>query len=416
MGHWLALTLILLVLFGLTAAATAVRSVSRIWLRHWAERRLVGHGVAEAFIDRPQRLLHGASAGATLLIVTAGLVIGSRPSRGWTLVGDIAVFAVAMLILGQYVPRAVGRRWAHALVPVLLPALRLVTLIVWPITRAAQLLAPAFRREQDTPSSPSERDEIEDLLREGELEGIGEPEEIDIITGVVQFGEKRVREVMTPRTDVFAADIESDPREMALQVAHAGYSRVPVYRGSLDEVLGLVHALDVLAEQGERWPPLREIMLAPESKRCSELLFDMLRRQLHMSVVLDEFGGTAGIVTLEDLLEELVGDIRDEHDEPASADAAPAGSRALLIAGTTELEDVARRLDVTIPTGRRDGGVQTFGGAVVRALGRVPAPGERFRLGPIEATVVESDATRVLTLLVQRGGSAAPVELALPGA
>jgi putative hemolysin len=211
---WGVLGLVLLLLAGLTAGATVVRSVSRIWLRHWAERRLAGAAVAEAYIDRPHRLLLSATAGATLLIAAAGLVIGAHAAHGPSLLLHLALFGASMLILGQYLPRAVGRRWAPALVPVLLPMLRAVTVAVTPLVSGAQLLARAFRRPGRAPAA-SERDEIEDLLREGELEGIGEKEEIDIITGVVQFGDKRLRDVMTPRTDVFAVDVESDPQSMA---------------------------------------------------------------------------------------------------------------------------------------------------------------------------------------------------------
>jgi CBS domain containing-hemolysin-like protein len=318
-------------------------------------------------------------------------------------------------VVGQYLPRAVGQRWAHALVPVLLPVLQMVALLASPISRGAQRLARAFRRD-DAAGPPTERDEIEDLLREGELEGIGQREELAIITGVVEFGDKRLGEIMTPRTDVFAVDVEEDPKTIALRIAAAGYSRVPVFRESLDQIVGQLHALDVLEAGGDHLPPLRDVMVAPESKRCSEMLFDMLRKQRHMAVVLDEFGGTAGIVTLEDVLEELVGDIRDEHDEPSALDAAPLRARALLLDGTVELDDVAERFDVALPSPRRDGGAaQTVGGVLVRALGRIPQTGERFRIGPIEATVVESDATRIVSLLVQRADAGAPVDVALPG-
>ncbi|HEU4565518.1 MAG TPA: hemolysin family protein [Gemmatimonadaceae bacterium] len=422
-ARWIALILVLALLALLTTAATAVRSVSRIWLRHWAERRLVGSDVAEAYIDRPQRLLLGATAAATLLAAAAGMVIGAAPVPGWAIAADLAVFAAGMLLFGQYLPRAIGRRWAPQLVPVLLPALRAVTLLAAPVVALAQAVARAFERESDAAAPPSERDEIEDLLREGELEGIGEPDEIDFITGVVQFGDKVLRDVMTPRTEIFALDADMEPREMAHAIAQAGYSRVPVYRGTLDEVVGLVHALDVLSTGGEERPPLQEVMFAPESKRCSEMLFQMLRRQRHLAVVLDEFGGTAGIVTLEDVLEELVGDIRDEHDEPdasESGDATSAASRAganraLLLRATTELDEVAERFGVELGNGRDGARAHTLGGALVRALGRIPAPGERFRFGPLEATVVESDATRIVSLLVQRSEGTVPVDVTLPG-
>ena len=197
----------------------------------------------------------------------------------------------------------------------------------------------------------SRREGFEDLLREGQLEGIGEREEIDIITGVVQFGERVLRDVMTPRTAVFAVDIALSPLEMAAVIASSGYSRVPVYRDSLDEIVGVVHVFDVFRDGGERMAPLRPVPHAPATKRVSEMLFEMLRGQFHFAVVVDEFGGTAGIVTLEDLLEELVGDIHDEHDEPARRRRSLA-PRVVLDA-SMPAGDVASRFDARSPTGSR---------------------------------------------------------------
>jgi len=376
----------LLLVAWLTAAATAVRSVSRIWLRHWVERQLAGAGTIEAYLVRPHRLVLSASAGVAVLVTLAGAVLGAQPhAAGWQLTLEGIALAIALLVLGQLVPRAIARRFAPGLIPVLLP----------PLHAAAWVLAP--------------REGIADLLREGELEGIGEPDEIDIITGVVQFGEKVLRDVMTPRTDVFAVDATLAPADMARSVAQSGYSRVPVYRESLDEIIGIVHVLDLLTTAGERWPPLGEVSHAPATKRCSEMLFEMLRGQRHMVVVLDEFGGTAGVVTLEDVLEELVGEIRDEHDEPESPEPSVAPS-ALVLDASTPLDTVRRQLDVELVPEDHDA-AQSIGGLLVRGLGRIPVVGERFRLGDLEVTVIDAEPARVRRLLAQRGEDTRAIEL-----
>ncbi len=237
-------------------------------------------------------------------------------------------------------------------------------------------------------------------------------DEIDIITGVVQFGERVLRDVMTPRTAVFAVDIPLSPLEMAAVIASSGYSRVPVYRDSLDEIVGVVHVFDVFRDGGERMAPLRPVPHAPATKRVSEMLFEMLRGQFHFAVVADEFGGTAGIVTLEDLLEELVGDIHDEHDEPAVADVGPS-RRAVVINALMPASEVAARFDAFLPDWIEDGS-QPLGGIIVRALGRIPVVGERFVLGPLELTVVRATATRIQRLLAQREDTALPVALRAP--
>lgn len=406
----LPLLLALLLVSWLTAAATAVRSVSRIWLRHWAERQL-GGSVTEAYLAQPQRLLLASATMTALAVALAGSVLGARLGRDpLAVVAGVVVTTLVFLLLGQLLPRAIGRHWASRLIPVLLPPLHVSEYLLGPLLRSCGRLARlALSRQPEAEESP--RDGIQDLLREGELEGIGEPEEIEIITGVVEFGEKLLRDVMTPRTDVFALDAATPPHEMARAIARSGYSRVPIYRGSLDEIIGMVHVFDVLKVGGETKPFVHEVAHAPATKRCSEMLFEMLRGQRHLAVVIDEFGGTAGIVTLEDVLEELVGDIRDEHDDPVPDDeGAGEGAAAAVIDASTPLEDVLRRF------GAEQGGAwhdraRSLGGAVVRALGRIPALGERFRLGELELTVVDAEPSRVLRLLVQRAASVRSVDL-----
>jgi putative hemolysin len=205
--------------------------------------------------------------------------------------------------------------------------LRAVDLLLRPIVgiaaAIARRLSPSTRRLED------ERDDLGDLLREGELEGVGEHDEIAIITGVVEFGEKRAREIMTPRDDVFALDISLPPPVIARRIAVSAYSRVPIYKDTLDNVLGMLHAFDVLKADDESLPPLRKVHEALDTAPCNELLFSMLRARRHLAVVRDPSGTLLGIVTLEDLLEELVGDIRDEHDEPAPRAAEPAKSSSV---------------------------------------------------------------------------------------
>jgi putative hemolysin len=279
------------------------------------EKRLTGAGQAEVFLDRPQRLILSSAAALAMLDVLCGVLIGSAYPRPADATIAILVFALVVLVVGIAIPRAIARRWATALLPVLLPLLRALDIVVAPIRLIARWAA---RRVAGGTSDgePEHRDDIEDLLREGELEGVGEKAEIAIITGVVHFGDKTVKQVMRPRSEVFALDISLPPREIAVRIAQSAYSRVPVYEGTLDKVIGMVHAFDVLKAGSDHLPTVRPVAQAMITERCNELLFRMLRAGFHLAIVQDENRALAGIVTLEDLFEELVGDIRDEHDEP----------------------------------------------------------------------------------------------------
>jgi putative hemolysin len=300
----------------LTAGGMTVRTVSRIWLRHWAEQRLRGASAAMTYLERPQRLLTAASAGVSVTVVLAGLLLGAELT-GNQLRFSIArlLYALVLLVLGQILPRALARRWPSELVPLVMPVLRGAELVATPVLALGRAVG-RNAGPQEASRERDDRDPIQDLLREGELEGVGEREEIAIITGVVEFGEKIARDVMTPRAEIFALSVDASPREIALGVAQAGYSRVPLYRGTLDDVVGMVHAFDVLKAAGERSPALRPVATATADTPCTDLLFHMLRARRHLAIVRDAGGRTIGLVTLEDLLEELVGDIRDEYDEP----------------------------------------------------------------------------------------------------
>ena len=324
--HDYPLLIAMLVVGVLTAGSMAVRSVSRIWLRHWTERRLRGSAAAVTYLERPHRLLIAAGFGTALTLVLAGVLLGLRTS-GVTLLANVAIFAGLVVLFGQVVPRAIARQWPTQLIPVLVPVLRLVELIVSPIVGLGRRVAAPFERQRGRASIDMERESIQELLREGELEGVGEREESVIITGVVEFAEKHVRDVMTPREEIFALEDSLDPRTLAARIAQSAYSRVPIYHGSFDDIRGMVHAFDVLKVRGETMPPLRPVAFAAADAACNELLFRMLRDRLHLAIVRDSSGKTVGLLTLEDLLEELVGDIRDEHDEPDSrAASSPRGS------------------------------------------------------------------------------------------
>ncbi len=319
-----------LVVAVLTSASIAVRSVSRIWLRHWVERRLAGASLAELYLERPQRLLVSAGTGIALAVFLAGTAVGAGESAARDVWWRAVVVALAIVLLGQLVPRAIARRWPVRLVPILVRPLRAIDVVAAPFRRVGAMLARPFAARGPRPAAEEARSDIEELLREGAREGVGQSEEIAIITGVVQFGEKTAASVMTPRAELFAVDEGLSPLAVAAHIAASKYSRVPVYRGSLDDVVGVVHAFDVLKSSGERWPPIRSVARSRPETPCNELLFTMLRTRRHLAVISappsdgETHGATLGVVTLEDLLEELVGDIRDEHDEP------DAGARPML--------------------------------------------------------------------------------------
>jgi putative hemolysin len=307
-----------LVVGWLTAAATAMRSVSRIWLRHWAEQQAAGAAAAELYLDRPQRWLFAAGTGIAAAVFATGVAIGLRES----LVGAVEQLVVAialLMVLGQLVPRALARRWATALVPLLMPVLRLLEWVCVPFMTVAAMFMPRGAPDDGAKEAPDVREALEELLREGELEGVGEASESAIISGVVEFGEKLAVEVMTLRADIVGVERSAPAADIARTVANSKYSRIPVYNGDIDHVAGLVHSFDVLADPEHPVQTLRRVAMVRAATPCHELMRSMLREHVHLAIIQGVLGETLGLVTLEDLVEELVGDISDEHDEPQSA-------------------------------------------------------------------------------------------------
>ena len=316
-SHTVLLALCVVTVALLTAGGMAMRSVSRIWLRHLAEQELRGSRAAHAYLERPQRLIIAASSTVALVLVLSGGFLATDYARQPVrLALALAAYAAAMIVVGQLIPRAIARRFAPAVASLLSPLLQAAAIVTTPFIAMSRIASRPFERTKPGETG-TERDAIQDLLREGELEGMGEREEMDIITGVMSFGEKLVRDVMIPRSEIFAIDRSASAREVAEEFATSAFSRVPVFEGSLDHVVGMVHAFDVLKTGGQRHAALRPVAIAQDATPCKELLFRMLRRSQHLALVQDAQQHTVGLVTLEDLLEELVGDIRDEHDEPA---------------------------------------------------------------------------------------------------
>lgn len=297
----------------LTGAATALRSVSRLWLRHWAEQRLAGAATAMLFLERPHQLLVAAGTGIVGTVFALGAIIGVHVGDGaLATVNALLTAALLLLVVGQLIPRALAKRWPAQSLALLLPPLQLVERATAPLVALA---SHAVARRLPLAPAPTAQEAVEDLLREGEVEGVGAAAERAIISGVLEFGTRQVGDVMTRRADVVAVDRALPGPAAAAFVAQAQFSRVPVYEGTVDHVVGLVTSWDVIARPATPLAIVRPVAVAAPEELCQSLMRRMLHERRHLAVVQGGAGETLGIVTLEDLVEEVVGEIQDEHDE-----------------------------------------------------------------------------------------------------
>jgi CBS domain containing-hemolysin-like protein len=360
-----------------TALIAGAGAVSRLVLARWVSRRQSGSAVAAALLSAPVQVI-----GPGQLLVAGGLVLagvgGARAVASLGVWSGAAVLVLGMPILlavTYAVPRAIGHRWPEPLVRAAAPPLERVRRVSRLLFPGDVMLAEGARRGSET---------------------VGE-DEIVVLAGVLTFTDRTVREVMTPRTDIVAIEESASVREAAVLLTESGYSRVPVFRDSLDQIMGMAYVFDLLKVGTTDRLPLRPVLAVPESRHCADVLFEMQRERRHLAVVLDEFGGTAGIVTLEDLLEELVGEIFDERESVVAG----AGETELLdVDGTVPVQEIADRFGVALPGGR-----ETLGGMLATALGRIPRAGERIVVGGIEFDVLRASATRVEQVIIRRADS-----------
>lgn len=290
--------------------------------------------------------------------------------------------------------------------------------IILPVTLAIGLLlsiAGLAEPEAEEPEHPGEA--VDALLEAGEEEGILEESDRELVRSVVEFGDKVVREVMTPRPEMFAVPGSMSLEEFTAQVNEYGFSRVPVYAGTLDDITGIAFARDMLgvkdteASRRKVSQLQRPAAFVPESKKVNELLREMQRQKQHMSVVIDEYGGVAGLVTIEDLLEAIVGNIEDEHDAPVEDEPIAEADGAFVVSGSFEVsrlrdlfgEKLQPRVsgdessfedetstDSVLPQLLTDYEATTVGGLVSEIAGHIPLPGEVVEDGPLRLEVLES--------------------------
>jgi CBS domain containing-hemolysin-like protein len=330
---------------------------------------------------------------------------GASYPLAFVLVVFIAAFL--MLILGELVPETIAMQHSERLALLLARPLAVIAVLAMPLVRLMVWLSNAISRmfgAQRPGSMPFvTEEEIKTLVDAGEEEGVIQEEEKEMIYSIFELGDTLAREVMVPRIDVVALDVTTPMVEALDTIMQAGHSRIPVYEETIDNVLGVLYAKDLLPNLRDGRTDvqleaiLREAYFIPETKKASDLLPDLQQRRVHMAVVVDEYGGMSGLVTIEDLLEEIVGEIQDEYDteEPIVEFV---GQDEYILDARVDLDDLNRLMDVSLPTDDND----TLGGFIYTELGKVPAVGDQVAFGDLSLTVESVAGRRIKKVRIQR--------------
>jgi len=422
----MAVLLYTLGMLALTAGLVVASYVDRVYreLGRVSSRRTHEH--LEAFeaeieplfkLDRARAALAFGLLARLWLVLVATLtalgVLHFVPSR-WQAALEIVLLlgaqvVVAMQILPVLLLAGAQGDWIAPFVPII----RLVLWILWPVRALTDLLVSVLRLSDDEPSAPeAEQQAIEAFVDQAAEEGIIEQEEARLIEQVVEFGDKRVRDVMTPRPDIVAIPAKATLEELRKRVVETKFSRLPVYDKSLDDIAGIVVARDMLAvpDHDAARRSVRELvrpaLFVPETKFGSELLKEMQQKNQQMAIVIDEYGLVAGLVTIEDLVEEIVGEIGEEDRRPAP-DVVRESGGAMILRGSVPVDKVGELFGVQVEAAAEHAEATTVAGLLNGVAGHVPRIGEVLEFDGLRFEVLEANQRKVLRVRARRATSGA---------
>lgn len=421
---------------GTETALTALGEARARQLRDEGGRRARLLGL---WVDHPERVLSTLLIGNTLVNIGAGALAASVAAdlvhasptltEGTVLAVLTAVTTVVILFFGEILPKTLGKRHPVRVSLATIPWVRALCWLMWPVssatTRATTAVVRAFGGGSATAAPAVTSEEIEYLIEMGTREGVLDEVKEELLNSVLEFADRVVKEIMIPRTRMVAVDRDAPPEELLRSLTGNPFSRMPVYQGSVDNVVGILMVRDIV--QDLRQGPISAVKLeghlkppffVPEQMKISRLLKEMQRRHVHLAVVVDEFGGTSGIVTMEDVLEEIVGEIQDEADAE-SAPVKAVGEGLWLADAAIPLHDLEEYLNAQPPPPGHDpdgeeprpevrfpeeGDYGTLGGFVTATAGRVPPVGAVLRWEGLTFTVRAGDERRLTRVEIARGG------------
>ncbi len=397
-----------LLMFFVALAEVSLATISRAHVRKLSEKGVSSAQRVDALLTDAQRFLSGVIVLKTIAITIAAATITWivlwMGGGGWAFAGALLVGGLALLFL-QIVGRALAVQHpldtALRVVSPLRWLIFLVSPVVWLIMRIARLLGVAD--EQSERNIFLSEDGLRLLLNMGDGERLIEEDERELIDSIFRFSETTVGEVMVPRVDVVALPKDTPLMEALDVIVSAGHSRIPLYDDTIDRIVGVLYAKDLLTcfRDGRTDITVDEIMrppyFVPETAMVDDLLADLQQKRTHLAIVVDEYGGTAGIVTIEDLLEEIVGEIQDEYDsEPPMIQ--PREDGRFIVNGRMDVDDLNRELDVHLPAD--DETYNTLAGVIYAHLQRVPEPGDAFDLDGVHIEVMKVNDNRIEEVLL----------------
>ena len=403
MTHQILILMLLLLLSGFfSSAETALFSISQTRARHLAKEKTRAYQLIKRMKDDPHKLLTTILIGNNVVNVAASamatsLTLRMFPNYAVGLATGIMTFLI--LVFGEVIPKSFATRNSIIIAKLTIFPIYWMSIFFYPIILFLNFIPRLTGKMSKTPSATEE--ELITFVEVVEEQGVIKEEEREMIHNVFELDDTSASAIMTPRADMFVVDAE-EPLDL-MAVADSGFTRIPVIEHDIDHVIGILNIKDIFMHQANSDAPVdvRAIMrppyFVPENKKLDRMLHQFKARKNHMAIIVDEHGGVSGLITLEDALEELVGEIRDETDkeEPHIVHKKP---REWVVLGKSDIEEVNERIGMHIPESNE---YDTFSGFILDTIGRIPEEDEAFTIGGHKVVVMEMDGNRIKRCLVQ---------------
>jgi len=379
--------------FSANEIAFVVANKVKIEIR--AQKNIFGARAARKIIRNPEEVFVTILVANNIANITFATFFGLHIQQALNLseISTLLITTLILLIFGEIIPKALTRETADVAILYFSYPFRLIKIILYPLVKILEWISKSILEKFDIKFDlPQilEKEDIKILLKESVETGSVDQQDKRMIDRAIELGDQKVYEAMRPRTEIVACDINTNKDELLKLFIESGYSKIPIYDGTIDKILGVVYLHALFTEFESIQDIMKEIPFYPETKPSIELLKEFLSEGHSIAIIVDEYGGTAGLVTSEDLIEELLGEIKDETDEEENI-CRKLGDNSYLISGRSEIDFVNEQFGLLIPEGR----YETVGGYIINKLGKIPLEGEDFIIDNFKITIIKASPNRV---------------------
>ena len=400
MEFWLIVIFLLLSAY-FSGSETVFLSVNRIRLEGFIHRRRMGARNAHWFLKKPSRFILTTLVGTNLAnIAFTSILTVYLLNQGVPTAWIAPISTIIILIMGEIIPKALGRDLADPASLWVAPILRIFRILFYPVVLISDWISSSILtmfgvRRTDVRDFFTRKD-LEILIRKGVETGAIKSHHESLITRIMRFRSLRARDVMTPRTEIVALEKDASVEDFRKTTLSSGYSKIHIYRRDVDDIIGVTYTRDLIEKPTRLDEIIRSIPFFPTQKKAWQIFRDLKTERQQIAIIVDEWGGTAGLVTLEDLIEELTGEIEDEYD-PARLSIQKLADDRWLISGRMEVDEINDHLDIAIP----EGDYETLSGYLIASLGRIPAKGEIIEIDDYRFEIAKATRTRIRVVVLE---------------